>query len=128
VTGMTVKKSELGDKGCLPKNNEILSRSILAIISVDVGIVSAMGVIGLAYPISSKTQPPVLDTYLSKFSDGYAQWHLVGNYDVPNWVRGQTHWQQTTRNTSTADSSASVRSIRRYELSIQIECLGLTSM
>ncbi len=59
---MTVKKSEPIDKGCLPRSNEILSRSILAIIAVDVGIVSAMGVIGLAYPISSKTQKVVLDT------------------------------------------------------------------
>lgn len=50
VLGMTVKKREY--KGCLPKGNAALSRSIIAIVSVDVGVVSTMNLVGALMPVS----------------------------------------------------------------------------
>jgi threonine/homoserine/homoserine lactone efflux protein len=49
--GMTVKKREY--KGCLPKGNAALSRSIIAIVSVDVGVVSTMNLVGALMPVSA---------------------------------------------------------------------------
>lgn len=50
VVGLTVKKRNF--KGCLPKGNAALSRSIIAIVCVDVGIVTTMNLIGALIPIS----------------------------------------------------------------------------
>lgn len=48
--GMTVKKR--GQKGCLPKSNAALSRSIIAMAAVDVGAVTIMNLVGALVPIS----------------------------------------------------------------------------
>jgi membrane protein implicated in regulation of membrane protease activity len=47
---LTVKKRNF--KGCLPKGNAALSRSIIAIVCVDIGIVTTMNLIGALIPIS----------------------------------------------------------------------------
>lgn len=51
--GMSVKRKELLDKGCVPRNNETMAKSIIAIIVVDVSVVTVFNIIGLLFPVLS---------------------------------------------------------------------------
>jgi hypothetical protein len=53
--GMSVKRKEPLDRGCIPKHNDTMSRSIIAIIVVDVGVVTTFNIIGLIFPVLMAT-------------------------------------------------------------------------
>lgn len=53
---MSVKRKEPLDRGCIPKNNDTMSQSIIAIIVVDVGVVTTFNIIGLIFPVLSTSR------------------------------------------------------------------------
>lgn len=92
--GMSLKKKPSKKPGCLPKGEKALARSIIAIIVIDVAVVTALGILGLTYPITRKYyfHRKFRSWRLTVDSSAACQWHHVGNFFGASHASGSSIW------------------------------------